>query len=92
MKGAYFPIIIRKFYPVLKEKVWNALTNLEEMNQWFFPNISGFKASVGFETKFLISNEGRNFTHIWKALEVIQNQKLIPVSYTHLTLPTICSV
>ena len=76
MKATNLPIIVGKSYPVSKEKVWSALTNLEEMKQWFFPDILEFKAEVGFETRFLITNEGRNFTHIFKVMESVPYEKL----------------
>ena len=73
------PIIAVQKFDATIEKVWNAITNLEEMQQWYFPNIPNFKPELGFETQFLIQNEGRNFTHIWKVTEVIPQER---ISYT----------
>lgn len=70
------PIIIKKTFPVAKEKVWSALTDPVEMRKWFFDILEDFKAEIGFETKFLITNEGRNFTHIWKVTEVEAFKKI----------------
>lgn len=77
MKTTDPPIELEFLYPVSQERVWNALTHLDEMLQWYFENIPDFKAEVGFETHFLISNEGRNFTHIWKVTEVIPKEKIV---------------
>jgi len=74
------PIIITETFNSSIDKVWNALTVLEQMHQWYFPNIPDFKPEVGFTTQFLIQNEGRNFTHIWTVKEVI-SQKLIGYSW-----------
>ncbi len=52
------------------EDAWMALTDLATMKKWYFDNIPDFKAEIGFETAFLITNEGRNFTHQWKVTEV----------------------
>ncbi len=72
-------IIVKQNFQTSIESVWNAITDLEQMQQWYFPAISEFKAEVGFTTRFLIQNEGRNFTHIWKITEVIHQKQ---ISYT----------
>jgi len=65
------PIIVTQTFEATTTKVWNALTNLDQMREWYFPNIPDFKAEVGFTTQFLIQNEGRDFTHIWTIKEVV---------------------
>lgn len=70
------PIIIKKIFAVSKEKLWSALTDIKEMKLWFFEILEDFKPEIGFTTKFLITNEGRNFTHIWKVTEVVPYQKI----------------
>lgn len=71
------PIIVKKTFAVSKEKLWSALTNPMEMKVWFFEIIDDFIPEVGFTTQFLITNEGRNFTHIWKVTEVIPYKKIL---------------
>jgi uncharacterized protein YndB with AHSA1/START domain len=56
--------------------VWNAITNLNQMKQWFFNNIEAFEPTVGFKTQFSIQNEGRIFTHLWTITEVIPFKKI----------------
>jgi len=68
------PITVQQTFEASIETVWQAITELEQMQQWYFPNIPEFRPELGFETQFLIQNEGRNFTHIWKVKEVIPNQ------------------
>ena len=58
-------------------QLWKAITDLTEMHNWYFKEIKAFKAEEGFTTEFLIQNEGRNFTHVWKVLEVQENHKLV---------------
>jgi hypothetical protein len=41
------------------------------MRQWYFDNIPSFKPEVGFETRFNVKIDNRNFLHIWKVTEVI---------------------
>ena len=35
-----------------------------------------FEAKVGFETRFTISNEGRDFPHKWKVTEVVPMKRI----------------
>ena len=76
MKKTDPPIIIKKTYPVAIERVWSAITNVEQMTQWFFNNIPDFRPEIGFATQFVVENEGRTFTHLWEVKEVIPFQKL----------------
>lgn len=57
-------------------KLWQALTELDQMKIWFFDTIPDFKAEVGFETEFLIQVEDRKYTHQWKIVEVIPLKKI----------------
>lgn len=57
-------------------EVWNAITQHDQMIQWFFSNIPSFEPVVGFETEFLVRSGERNFTHIWKIIEVIPDNKI----------------
>ena len=70
------PIIVDEIFDASIEKVWNALTVLDQMHQWYFPNILDFKPEIGFETRFLIQNEGRNFNHIWNVKEVVPKKMI----------------
>ena len=65
------PIIIEQTYNASLDNVWNAITEIDQMQQWFFPNIPSFKPEVGFETRFNVQSEGRNFLHMWKVTEVV---------------------
>ena len=76
MKKTDPPIIVEATYSVSIEKVWEAITELDQMQKWFFENIEDFQPKVGFETKFVIQNEGKIFTHQWKIREVIPHQKI----------------
>lgn len=64
------PVLVEQKFNVSVKDVWDAITNLEKMHQWYFNNIPDFKPEIGFETSFLIENEGRKFTHTWKVTEV----------------------
>jgi len=70
------PIIVEQLFDTSVQNIWSALTNLNEMKQWFFNNIESFKPEVGFETQFIVQVEDRKFTHLWKVIEVIPNKKI----------------
>ncbi|NIT55346.1 MAG: SRPBCC domain-containing protein [Aliifodinibius sp.] len=79
MKKHDQPIIVEQSFNAPIERVWNAITDVAQMRQWYFDNIPAFKPEVGFETQFDVQTEQRIFRHIWKVTEVVP-QKLI--SYT----------
>ena len=73
------PIIVEQTYNASVEKVWSAITDKNEMKQWYF-NIAEFKAQPGFEFKFIaMGPDEKEFIHLCKVVDVIKNKKL---SYT----------
>ena len=72
------PIIMERTYGAPVEKVWQAITDKEQMKQWYF-DMPAFEPEVGNEFTFTGENEGRIFKHLCKVTEVIPNKKL---SYT----------
>ena len=64
---------------------------LNGFEKWYFENIPDFKPEVGFETSFLIENEGRKFTHEWKITEV-EPLKKITYEWRFKEYPTILGV
>lgn len=61
------------------ERVWSALTHPDEMRNWYF-DIPNFEAVEGKMFDFVVSftDEGKehNFRHLFKILEVVQQEKL----------------
>lgn len=76
MKKTDPPIIVEATYSTSAENVWEAITQLEKMRKWFFPNIESFHTEVGFETSFAVQSGERTFTHLWKIKEVIPFKKI----------------
>ncbi len=64
------PIIIENTFRCSAEKLWSALTDINEMHQWYFQNIPEFRPEVGFKTKFEVRSEDRIFTHNWEIAAV----------------------
>lgn len=74
------PIVAIHTYNCTPTQLWKALTDIDEMRQWYFEALPDFKPELGFETSFLLTNEGRNFTHQFKILEV-EPEKLIKYTF-----------
>ena len=70
-------ILVKRDFNTSVKAIWNALTNVNDMTQWFFENIPDFKAEVGFETQFVVKPNERSFTHLWKIIEVVPNEKIV---------------
>src|SRR5213083_1554659 len=69
-------VIVERIYNAPIDKVWEAITDKEQMKQWYF-DLSAFKAEVGFEFSFYGQNkEGEKFLHLCKINEVIPGKKL----------------
>jgi len=77
MKTTEAPVVVEQTFHCTPEKVWNALTRLDEMILWFFPNIPAFDAVVGFETQFTVESGERTFPHLWKILEIVPRQRMV---------------
>lgn len=69
------PIVFERAYNAPVAKVWKAITDKNDMKQWYF-DIAEFKPVVGFEFSFVGENEGRKFVHLCKVVEVIPQKKL----------------
>lgn len=67
-------------------RVWQALTNPEEMRQWYFESIKDFRAEVGFHTTLTMGGPERKFTAHWEVTEVIP-QKCIGYDWTYEEYP-----
>ncbi|GAB3274398.1 SRPBCC domain-containing protein [Larkinella harenae] len=72
------PLIKEFHYKVPREQVWRALTEPEQMKQWYFPQLRRFEPVVGFVFQFddagaeyrkewVVTSvtEGRTFAHSW---------------------------
>lgn len=70
------PFIIERSYKAPRRKVWRAITNKDDMKQWYF-DIPEFKAEVGFEFEFYGGKEdGIQYLHRCRVTEVIPEKKL----------------
>ncbi len=71
------PIIVIQNFANPKKEVWKTITQLDQMNQWFFEEIPAFEPKVGFSTSFNIKSDTRDFMHLWKITDVIPGRKIV---------------
>ncbi len=73
------PLLVTRVYDAPIQKVWQALTDNEQMKQWYF-KLPEFKAEVGFEFDFVGGPpDGIQYKHLCKITEIIPGRK---ISYT----------
>ena len=73
--GTNEPIKIDKLLKATPEKIWQAITDKDQMKQWYF-SLPEFRAEPGFEFRFEGGDENRTFMHICRVTEVIPKKKL----------------
>jgi len=69
-------VVFERTFNAPVEKVWKAITDIDQMRQWYFPQLEQFKPEVGFETQFNVHHEGKDYLHIWKITEVVPLKKI----------------
>ena len=70
------PIVVEETFLVSKKILWAAITEHNQMIQWFFEVIKAFEPTIGFETQFIIEHGGRIFPHLWKIIHVEPYKKI----------------
>lgn len=70
------PIVVEQTFIVSIAMVWNAITDKDQMRQWFFEAITDFEPEPGFETQFNVRYEERDFPHIWRVIEVVPEKRI----------------
>lgn len=69
------PIVKEVLLDATPQRVWKALTDKDEMKQWYF-DLKEFKAVPGFEFEFEGGPEDRIYIHQCKITEAIPLKKL----------------
>lgn len=70
------PIIVEQTFQSPIATVWQAITDQDLMRQWFFETITDFQPEVGYEARFNVRVEDRDFLHIWNITEVIPKRRI----------------
>src|SRR3569833_693010 len=69
------PFIIEKTFHAPASKVWKAITDKNEMKQWYF-DLAEFRPEVGFEFSFNGGPEDRTYVHLCKVTVVEEGRKI----------------
>jgi uncharacterized protein YndB with AHSA1/START domain len=69
------PFEIERTYNAPVEKVWKAITDKEQMKQWYF-DLKEFKPEVGFEFQFEGGTENKTYLHLCKITDAVPGKKL----------------
>src|SRR5215467_14731535 len=68
-------VILERTLDAPVAKVWKALTDIDQMRQWYF-DLKEFKPQVGFEFGFVVEHEGHTYDHRCKVTEVLPQKKI----------------
>lgn len=70
------PVVIERTYHAPIEQVWRAITNVDEMRNWYF-NLADFKPEVGFKFEFTGGPEnGPQYLHLCEVTAVEEGKKI----------------
>ncbi len=70
------PFTIERLYNVPSSKVWKAITDKDQMKQWYF-DIADFKPELGFEFTFSgKGHKGEDYLHLCKITDVVDGKKI----------------
>ena len=75
-------LILEENYNSPITKVWAAITEVEQMRQWFFADIPDFSPTVGFHTEFDVQAPSRIFRHLWTITEAEPPHRITCLLYT----------
>jgi len=68
-------VVVERTFNAPVARVWNALTDVEEMRAWYF-DLKEFKPEVGFQFEFTVGHEGVKYHHLCEVTEVAPQKKL----------------
>lgn len=70
------PFVIERIYNAPVEKVWKAITDRDQMKQWYF-DIAEFRPEPGFEFQFSgQGHKGEKYLHLCKVTDVVAGKKI----------------
>jgi uncharacterized protein YndB with AHSA1/START domain len=76
MTTDFGPIVVEETYPVDRPTVWSAITDPARMTQWYFEAIPTFRPELGFETRFTVHSQGKDWVHLWRVTEVVPGSRI----------------
>lgn len=70
------PVIVEQTLNAPVETVWKAITDKDQMKQWYFESLDSFRPETGFQTQFKVRNGDKEYLHIWKVAFVVTGKKI----------------
>ena len=70
-------LIIEESFKARVETVWKAITDKDQMRQWYFEMLESFRPEVGFKTQFNVEHGGKNYLHLWEVTEACPGEKSV---------------
>lgn len=70
------PVNVQCTVSASTQATWNAITDKDQMRQWYFPPIEDFQPKVDFETAFDVECDGKLYRHVWRVTEVEPPQRI----------------
>ena len=68
-------VVIERTYNAPVGRVWKALTDVDQMRQWYF-DLKEFRPQVGFEFEFVVEYEGNTYHHLCRVTDVVPEKKI----------------
>lgn len=70
------PVIVEGVYNVPVDKVWKALTDNNEIKQWYF-QLKEFKPEIGFKFEFSGgADDGPQYLHLCEITQLVEGKKI----------------
>ncbi|WP_281615648.1 SRPBCC domain-containing protein [Flammeovirga sp. SubArs3] len=63
-------IIVEENIPLGQVKLWEVITHIDHLHQWFFKEIPSFQLDIGFTTVFDVQSNTRTFPHRWEVIDI----------------------
>jgi len=79
------PFVIERTLNASSERVWKAITNKDQMKEWYF-NLAEFKPELGFEFSFEGGSKEMTYVHLCKITK-IEPGKLLQYSWRYQDYP-----
>ena len=70
------PVVVEATYEATVADVWKAITDEDQMRQWFFAEMQEFRPETGFATKFTVHYDGSDYVHDWRITEVVPEKQI----------------
>ncbi len=70
------PLIVERTFNASPEKIWQALTDPQQMKEWYF-DLPGFRAELGYQFQFTGGPAPeRQYLHLCEVTAVVPNRQL----------------